>query len=197
MHKVIEDYQKNCTQEPSSIEIQMEVQRTFQEIWEQIPVFEREEKIKTCISHYINNERKRLPHEKGFANKGTHLEQHFEYGIYHGYVDWYNQYSGIIRDWKTSKSDKLDKSMQIQGIVNKYLLENNGFKVTKVIFEMLFEGTSQPLPPLIDSFHDNQMKEIQIACQTGNFPKKPSGLCDYCPYQIRCENDQKSFWSPL
>lgn len=156
----------------------------FEALWKKAPVEEQEEKARQCLDNFIYFEQRRFSKEK--RTKNILLEKYYRHDYFHGYIDWFDADTGIVRDWKTSKSPKLTEEMYIQGLIYKAMLEQEGFKVNQVIFEMLFTGKSLALPRVGDNWLYNKIKELLESVKLGKYPKRTSWLCDWCSWQIRC-----------
>jgi CRISPR/Cas system-associated exonuclease Cas4 (RecB family) len=199
VHKVIEKYFEVCSDIPKKNEISYLINSIFEEEWQKSPIPGLEDKVKTCIKNFIKSEQTRVIIERE-NYKPTHFEVDFESFPLHGYADWYNANSGIVRDWKTNASMDLSDDMMRQGLVYKYVLEQNGYKVNMVIFELLYTNTQQILPIINDDWLFKFLKDLRKSVDTNFFPKKPGKNkenCKFCPYKMPCEMEEKHLWELL
>ncbi|MEE9215641.1 MAG: PD-(D/E)XK nuclease family protein [Thermodesulfobacteriota bacterium] len=194
VHKVIAEYFRLVRSDPSKMEIRNLIFEIFDEKWAFKQIYGEEDYIKQCLNNFSDMDASRVRVD-GSDYLPTFVEQEFVTDEYHGFIDWYNKETGVIRDWKTSKSPYMNQDMQRQGAIYKTILEANNYPVNTVIFEMLYPGKSKILPIQEENYLENELTKITTAAGLGNFRKVPTGLCAYCPYQLRCEAEPISLWS--
>lgn len=76
-------------------------------------------------------------------------------------------------------------------ILTAYELVRSDFK------QKVFEVTDQDRKNVLDKFVDvgTEIKQLQSNDDPELWKPKPSVLCNYCPYRVRCSKDNKATWS--
>ena len=194
VHRIIAEYFGLVKDDPTKMEIRNLIFEIFEQKWAFKQIYGEEDYIKQCLDNFCKMEATRLRVE-GPHYLPTFIEQEFTTDVYHGLVDWYNKDTGVIRDWKTSKSPYMTQKMQRQGAIYKFLLEIYDYPVNVVVFEMLYAGKSKILPVQEEDYLENELTKLTTAAGLGKFYKVQTGLCPYCPFQLRCEAEPRSLWS--
>lgn len=111
-----------------------------------------------------------------------------------GVIDCYDRKSETIIDWKTGNSDFFSDSFLIQGKIYELLLRSLNLPVKKVSFVNLTHGSVKNMPKVTDSWLIGQIQNMQDNVKYKRFPKKPSGLCNWCEYRLTCEMGGGNIW---
>tara|TARA_Y100000296_G_C4998592_1_gene168997 strand:- start:108 stop:548 length:441 start_codon:yes stop_codon:yes gene_type:complete len=124
----------------------------------------------------------------------TLIEESLQNEELNGIVDFYSEEDETVIDWKTGKKTELSLDDYRQGEVYRKLLEEQGKKVSRVLFVVLSSGRVLNLPIQKENWIGQELLKIKTSISNGNFKKKPSVLCGWCPYVIRCEFEGVGLW---
>ena len=154
----------------------------------------RDAKAKRILKNFLNFEKQRLKSWKIY--KPEIVEQKLEVGPITGIIDFYGD--GIIIDWKTgAEMDENNKYILRQGTIYKILLEKHKKPVRKILFVFLDSGKTIELPPTTEGWVVNEIKQMLDMIKLNRFPAKPSPLCAYCPFILRCQFRNSCIWWEL
>ena len=107
-----------------------------------------------------------------------------------GKPDLYFDSVGLILDWKTGNWGELSDSLKIQGKIYQLILEANGYKPKKVIFDFLVLGKRIILPEVSTSWVVGKVEEMMEKIENNRFPKTKNNLCrKWCGHRLTCDLD--------
>jgi hypothetical protein len=190
---IIKDYFTHISDKPNPKEIENRAKESYKTGFVDESLNFMKKKSENILQNFIEFEKMRaskwrkykpdLPPETKFKSKT---------GLFEGILDFYCD--GTIIDWKTYDIDMIDESMLRQGSIYKLLLEDNGYRVDKVLFVMLGSGRVLEMPRVSRGWIENEGRKMLDMIEVGRFPKRPSGLCSYCPYILRCQMEGRCLW---
>ena len=107
-------------------------------------------------------------------------------------IDFYG--SKTLIDWKTGVVPYISKHLQFQYIFEKTMLELTNHEVEKTYFVVLSSDTCIEPPNTTKGWMINEIKRILNIIKTDRFIPKRTGLCRYCPYELRCNSEKQCLW---
>lgn len=110
----------------------------------------------------------------------------------------------IVADYKTGKSEYLES---FQLIVYAAAIEElyKGKQVNYAQYELIKEGfrkqvydvTAKEKKAALDRIIFNAKRILKLQDGEGQWISKPSALCNYCPYKVKCDQENFSSWDSI
>lgn len=201
LHEVFHQYFENLeNQRPKKKDISSLIKTQFKLAWRQSPILSLEEEIKKSYTNFIKMEERRWTKERE-SYLPTFTEQAILSLPFKGVIDWYNEETGIIRDWKTLRWFVPQKdSYKRQALIYTALIQSLGKEVKQIIFEETYHQKSIVfnIYPGMKNELMGLVKQYKEAVLNKYFTKTRTRVCNrYCPYQIRCEaqDQHQTLWS--
>lgn len=194
VHHAIQSYFSNSQEKPRKIELVEGIKRA----WEQIigdkykSNRELQHRVTQSLKNFTEFEITRRKTWESYLP--TLVEESLQNEELNGIVDFYSEEDETVIDWKTGKKTELSLDDYRQGEVYRKLLEEQGKKVSRVLFVVLSSGRVLNLPIQRENWIGQELLKIKTSISNGNFKKKPSILCGWCPYVIRCEFEGVELW---
>lgn len=200
VHSIMVIYFDKIPSKPTTEQIKEVVKEAFDD--GKTPVMNRYgARTKKIIDNFINFETIRLKTWRQY--KPTFTERYLQGELwpdlpkFRCITDFYCKADATFIDWKTGKIEMGNDSM-LQGKINEMLLKKNGYPVKKGVFFGLYVGRQLEVPRVTDGWVYKITSSMVNMIKRGMFPKKQSGLCPYCPYEIRCELEgEMSLWTGI
>jgi len=196
IHNCLAIYFQKIPDKPTGEEIELVARETFEEC-KTFAMKGFKAKTKRVLENFIGFEKKRLRTWKVY--KPTLVEKWMEAKIFEDLpsfrviIDFYGD--GTILDWKTGKAGGMSESRLRQGKIYELVLAKLGYSVERVTFFSLDVGTNLQVPRVTAGWIYKEARRMVDMAENDRFPKKPSGLCPYCEFQIDCEfSDRCLFW---
>ena len=194
IHHAIQYYFSKVQEKPRKIELTEGIKRAWGEI-----ICDKYKSERT-LQHRVTQSMKNFTEFEILRRKNwkkylpSMVEQAIHNDTFQGIVDFYSEEDQVVIDWKTGKKNELTLDDYRQGEIYRMLLNESGKKVSRVLFVVLSSGRVLNLPLQKDKWIQQELLKIKTSISNGNFPKKPSMLCGYCPYVIRCEMENVELW---
>jgi hypothetical protein len=173
------------------------IETTFYEMFDKAYVNDSpkfKNKSSNIKENFVRFERERLERD-GIENYlPTSIEQKLCYENLVGVIDYYNENTGTIIDWKTGNMTILEPYHYVQGKLYERLLTRLGKPVKQVLFVALSSGMSFEMPYVTDSWLDEKINYLLDSVKLNRFRPNPSGLCAYCPYILECQTRRMCLW---
>jgi len=195
VHHAIQYYFSKVQEKPRRIELTEGIKRAWDEI------VGNKYKSNRILQHRVTQSLKNFTEFEIMRRKTwksylpSMVEKPLQGKEFRGIVDFYSEKEQVVIDWKTGKKNELSLDDYRQGEIYRKLLEEEGKKVSRVLFVVLSTGKVLSVPTLSDGWLGQEIIKIKSSISNGNFPKKPSMLCGYCPYVIRCEMEGIGLWA--
>jgi len=149
------------------------------------------------LKNFIDFEKKRKrtwkQYKPTFIEKRLEVKPWSELPTLVNVIDAYWEEDGAVVDWKTGNAEMSEEFM-VQGKVNETSLKMNGYKCERVFFYGLYNGRLLTVPKITDGWLYKLVWQMAEMVKAEKFPKRQSGLCEYCPFQLRCEFDGTCLW---
>ena len=154
-------------------------------------------KTKKFYDNFTKHEKERI---KNNIPKPTHIEVKYSIKLFEdlpkisGIIDSYNSKIGLVIDWKTGADATISNDQLIQGKIYEMLLKSQKLPVKSIVFVYIVLGVSPTIPEVNDAFIYSTLKNVCDAISMDKFDPKPSGLCSWCGYQLRCHFKDVNGW---
>ncbi len=197
VHNLINEYYK-CVKKSFETDLTPDIiESAFNDLWgksyiNDSPAFRL--KSSNVKETFIKFERERLEQDGIEKYHPSHTEYKVTCDNLVGIIDFYNEATGTIIDWKTGSMVTLNQDNYIQGKIYERMMTRLGKPVNKVLFVALASGMTFELPQISDGWLDDKISYLIDNAKLDNFKPKPSGLCPYCPYILRCQSKGLCLW---
>lgn len=152
------------------------------------------QKTASIKENFVKFERERLERDGIDSYLPSDIEQKLYLGNLVGVVDYYNEKTGTIIDWKTGNMTVLEQANYVQGKMYERLLTSQNKPVKQVLFVALSSGMTFEMPSVTDSWLDEKINYLLDNVKLNRFNPKPSPLCAYCPFILECQSKRLCLW---
>jgi len=150
-------------------------------------------RTKQILRNFIDFEQKRRhtwrQYKPTFVEKWLEAKPWSELPTFRNIVDAYWEADETSLDWKTGDSEMGEKFM-IQGKINEMTLVANGHPCKRTIFFGLYSGRQLTTPKVTEGWIFKVASQMVEMVKMGRFPKRRSGLCPWCPYELSCSFEE-------
>lgn len=147
-------------------------------------------RIKTTIDGFIEFEQQRLKEAKKYLP--NFCEKKFKNSQWRGTGDMH--YDTTLVDFKSGRNAIITPSLVRQGMIYKVSFEQEGYVIDRVIFAFITVRRTLTMPTSTAGWLNQEREKMLDHIKHGRFPRKASPLCRSCPYEIRCEFQEKCLW---
>jgi len=193
VHNAIANYFMVVPQNPTPEEIRKTIADVFKKNFVKVPGVDLK-KYKLVAKNFYKFEVNRLGKWKEF--KPTLVEEKLEAPPFVGVVDAYWK-EGIVVDWKTGNYSVMHDDLIRQGTIYKIILEENGYKVDKVLFVFLARDRVLELPAPNMAKIEKEIRDMVEMILNGYFPRRNDKLCNRCEFQLACRFDDVHLFEGL
>lgn len=197
IHNIIDHYYDNITLDTTIDEVPYLIEKAYTELgnW---ATQKRKSSTRKTQQSLLRFERKRIKRKMGIPTVREELmtaKLSDKLPLIYGKPDMYFEKSGLIIDWKTGKWAELNDALKIQGKIYELILEANGYKPKKIVFDYVVLGKRIPLPPVSTSWVEGKIEDMMIQIKKEKFTKNRNNLCrKWCGYRLDCDLDGMCPW---
>ena len=190
-HAIIKEYYSNIDVKPTPSQVNNIAMSAFSTLFDETLKMYRVE-MEAMLKNFIKFEIARIPK----YIKPILVEEQLEDENFKGIIDYFDGRN--IIDWKTGNLLSLGDNERRQGKIYELLLEHNGYEGPfKVYFVTLINGRTLELPLTTETWLMDQCKRMFTMVKNNQFPKVPSGLCNYCDVALACAFGDYSLWDKV
>lgn len=194
VHHVVANYLESLSEDTTEDKARRLIERYFSET---PAAMSNAQKLRKIKDNFIKLEIQRLRANK--RKKPTLIEKRLEVDIFPnvllvGVIDYYDQETATIIDWKTGRPGNFTDAFLVQGKIYETLVKKAGLPVEKVFFVNLVDGSKQQLPKVTDGWLEEKIRSMCENVRLNNFGKNPTGLCGWCEYRLCCELEGYNLW---
>jgi len=196
IHNILDMYFDSITSRPSDLQIRLAVEEAFDRGF--VPIMKlygrTNKKVKeNFIRFEMERARKWRQYKPDFTERKFAVRLWDDLPEFHGIIDFYCSGDATVIDWKTGDFEMGEDAM-LQGKIYELTLKRLGYPVERVLFVDLVHDRRLVMPQVTAGWVYQLAKWSYDLIKSNRFPKKPSLLCTYCPYNVRCSFDSVGLW---